>query len=206
MLLKNARAAIAAGELATAYAIASQVDDAYPAGTDVSLRPFGERDPYTDLVWLAGQTAMKRLGRPADAIAMFVRYTGGSRSTALKSKGFYWAGRAAEAAGRADEAKTYLGRAAHYRDQFYGQLATERLGLAMVAPTDAIAAPGRSRRCAPLSTRAKWSAPRNSSARSAQHEDQSAFVRQIANAASSESRPCPRRRTGADASAAPTSR
>ena len=123
LLLRNARAALAAGETSTAYAIASQVDDAYPAGTDVSLRPLGERDPYTDLVWLAGTTAMRRLARPADAIGMFVRYTGGSRSTALKSKGYYWAGRAAEAAGRPGEARDYLGRAAQYRDQFYGQLA-----------------------------------------------------------------------------------
>ncbi|MEO5938412.1 MAG: lytic transglycosylase domain-containing protein [Sphingomonas sp.] len=185
LLLKNARAALAAGDASTAYAIASQVDDAYPVGTDVSLRPFGERDPYTDLVWLAGQTAMKRLGRPADAAPMFVRYTGGSRSTALKSKGFYWAGRAAEAAARSDEAKTYIGRAATYRDQFYGQLATERLGLAMVPPTDAIVRP--------VDAGVRTAFYQSEVVRAAQflgtigaHEDQSAFIRQIANNASSE--------------------
>jgi len=185
LLLKNARAALAAGEASTAYAIASQVDDVYPAGTDVSLRPFGERDPYTDLVWLAGQTAMKRLGRPADAAPMFVRYTGGSRSTALKSKGFYWAGRAAEAAGRSEDARTYLGRASTYRDQFYGQLATERLGLAMAPPTDAINRP--------VDPAVRAAFYQSEVVRAAQflgtigaHEDQSAFVRQIANNASSE--------------------
>ncbi|QDZ07491.1 lytic transglycosylase domain-containing protein [Sphingomonas panacisoli] len=185
LLLKNARAALAAGDATTAYAIASQVDDAYPAGTDVSLRPFGERDPYTDLVWLAGQTAMKRLGRPADAAPMFVRYTGGSRSTALKSKGFYWAGRAAEAAGRSLDAQTYLGRASTYRDQFYGQLATERLGLAMVPPTDAIVRP--------VDAAVRAAFYQSEVVRAAQflgtigaHEDQSAFIRQIANNASSE--------------------
>jgi soluble lytic murein transglycosylase len=186
LLLKNARAALAAGDASTAYAIASQVDDAYPAGTDVSLRPFGERDPYTDLVWLAGQTAMKRLGRPGDAAPMFVRYTGGSRSTALKSKGFYWAGRAAEAAGRREDARTYLGRASTYRDQFYGQLATERLGLAMVPPTDAIVRP--------VDAGVRSAFFQSEVVRAAQflgtigaHEDQSAFIRQIANNASSES-------------------
>ena len=185
LLLKNARAALAAGDATTAYAIASQVDDAYPAGTDVSLRPFGERDPYTDLVWLAGQTAMKRLGRPADAAPMFVRYTGGSRSTALKSKGFYWAGRAAEAAGRGEDAKTWLGRGSTYRDQFYGQLATERLGLAMVPPTDAIVRP--------VDSGVRAAFYQSEVVRAAQflgtigaHEDQSAFIRQIANNASSE--------------------
>jgi len=185
LLLKNARAALAAGDATTAFAIASQVDDAYPAGTDVSLRPFGERDPYTDLVWLAGQTAMKRLGRPADAAPMFVRYTGGSRSTALKSKGFYWAARAAEAGGRRDEARTYLNRGSTYRDQFYGQLATERLGLAMVAPTDAINRP--------VDSGVRAAFYQSEVVRAAQflgtigaHEDQSAFVRQIANNASTE--------------------
>ncbi len=185
LLLKNARAALAAGEASNAFAIASQVDDAYPAGTDVSARPYGERDPYTDLVWLAGQTALKRLGRPADAAPMFVRYTGGSRSTALKSKGFYWAGRAAEAAGHRDEAKTYLESASAYRDQFYGQLATERLGLTMAAPTDAIVRP--------VDPAARTAFYQSEVVRAAQflgtigaHEDQSAFVRQIANDATSE--------------------
>ena len=186
LLLKNARAALAAGEASNAYAIASQVDDAYPAGTDVSLRPYGERDPYTDLVWLAGQTAMKRLGRPADAVSMFVRYTGGSRSTALKSKGFYWAGRAAEAAGRSVDARDYLSRASAYRDQFYGQLAAERLGLTMEAPTDAINGP--------VDPAARTAFYKSEVVRAAQflgtigaHEDQTAFTRQIANDATTDS-------------------
>lgn len=179
LLLRQARAALAAGEYANAYAIASQVDDAYPAGTDVSLRPYGERDRYTDLVWLAGQTALRRLGRPADAAAMFVRYTGGSRSTALKAKGFYWAARAAEAAGQAAPARDYLTRASAYRDQFYGQLATERLGLPLTAPTDAIDRP-----VDPAQRQAFYA---SEVVRIAQflgaigdHEDQSAFVRRIA--------------------------
>jgi soluble lytic murein transglycosylase len=184
LLLRNARAAAAAGEYSTAYAIASQVDDAYAPGTDVSTRPFGERDPYTDLTWLAGQTAMKRIARPADAIGMFVRYSGGSRSTSLKSKGQYWAGRAAEAAGRGDESKTYLGRSSNYRDQFYGQLATERLGLPFVAPTDpplpAIDPAVRSAFYASEVVRAAQFLGTISA-----HEDQSAFVRQIANTATS---------------------
>ena len=51
-------------------------DDAYPAGTDVSERPYGERDDYTSLVWLAGVTALQNLGRPNDAVQMFKRYAG----------------------------------------------------------------------------------------------------------------------------------
>ena len=149
----------------TAYAIASQVDDAYPAGTDVSLRPFGERDPYTDLVWLAGQTAMKRLGRPADAAPMFVRYTGGSRSTALKSKGFYWAGRAAEAAGRSEDAKT-LSRPRRDAIATNSTASSRPSGSASrwSPPTDAIARPvdpARPRRILPERSRPRRAIPRH---------------------------------------------
>ena len=183
LLLKNARASIAAGEYGTAYAIASQVDDTYPPGTDVTTRPFSERDLFTDLVWLAGQTAMKRTMRPADAIGMFVRYSNGSRSTALKSKGQYWAGRAAEKAGRADEAKSYFARASNFRDQFYGQLATERLGLPFVAPTEALGPPIDPAARAAFYTGEVVRAAQYLGALGA-HDEQSAFVRQIANNAS----------------------
>ncbi|MGN6818067.1 MAG: lytic transglycosylase domain-containing protein, partial [Sphingomonas sp.] len=183
LLLRNAKAAIAAGDYTTAYNIASQVDDAYPAGTDIALRPYGERDAYTDLVWLAGQTALKRIGRPADAATMFVLYTGGSRSTALKSKGFYWAGRAAEAAGRKEDATRDLTEASRFGDHFYGQLATERLGQPLLAPSEPTPPP--------VPAGARTAFYNNEVVRAAQylgtigdHEDQSAFLRQIANLAS----------------------
>ena len=77
-LLEAARAAAAEGQYDMAYRIAARVDDAYPAGTDVSARPYGERDDYTSLMWFAGRTAMTQLGRPADAVAMFERFSKGS--------------------------------------------------------------------------------------------------------------------------------
>ncbi len=55
VLLTNARAANADTQYQLAYDIARQIDDAYPAGTDVSTKPYGERDDYTSLAWLAGQ-------------------------------------------------------------------------------------------------------------------------------------------------------
>ena len=137
VLFTNARGAAADRQWQTAYDIARQVDDAYPAGTDVSKAPFAERDPYTSLVWLAGQVALKQLGRPADAMTMFDRYARGSQAPQTRARGFYWAGRAAEAAGRRAEADAFLRRAADNRDQYYGQLATERLGRALVAPPPA---------------------------------------------------------------------
>lgn len=186
LMLKNARAAVAAGDSTTAFEIARQVDDAYPDGTDISLRPYGERDAFTDLTWLAGTLALKRIARPGEAIGMFLRYAGGSRSPALKTKGLYWAARAAEAAGKRDEARDYLNRAAQYRDQFYGQLATERLGTPLVAPAN----PGQP----VIDPVARTAFYRSEVVRAAQylgttgaHEDQSAFIRAIANNASSDS-------------------
>src|SRR5206468_5821704 len=97
-MLTLAREAEHDRQYATAYGIASKLDDAYPTGTDVSVRPYGERDAYTSLAWLAGATALK-MGRPADAVHMFDLYAHAARSPQTRSKGFYWAGRASAAAG-----------------------------------------------------------------------------------------------------------
>jgi soluble lytic murein transglycosylase len=118
----------------TAYDIASKLGDAYEPGTIVSTRPYGERDDYTSLAWLAGSTALNKLGRPSDAVRLFELYALGALSPQTRSKGFYWAGRAAAAAGRSTEAEGYYARAATAPDQFYGQLAAERLGHAIPAP------------------------------------------------------------------------
>lgn len=134
VLLSAARGAANDGQYSIAYRIASQVDDAYPAGTDVSARPYGERDDYTSLTWLAGTTAMRQLGRPQDAVLMFSRYAGGSRTPQTQSKGLYWAGRAAEAANDTATARAFYERAAGFPDLFYGQLALERLGRPLAAP------------------------------------------------------------------------
>jgi soluble lytic murein transglycosylase len=135
MLYATAKGASTQGQSQQAYDIARQVDDAYPAGTAVRDRPIGERDTYTNLTWLAGTMALNRLNRPADAIGMFDRYARAARSPQTISKGLYWAGRAAQAAGRRDESTAFYQRAAGYFDQFYGQLATERLGAAIAIPS-----------------------------------------------------------------------
>lgn len=110
-----------------AYQIASQVDDIFPAGTDVSRRSYGERDEYTNLTWIAGMAA-RQLGRPADGMAMFDRYGRAAQSPQTRAKGFYWAARAAGAAGQHPRATAWLEAAAAHPDQFYGQLALEQLG------------------------------------------------------------------------------
>ena len=134
ILYATAKGASIAGQSQQAYDIARQVDDAYPAGMSVRDRPIGERDTYTNLTWLAGTTALNRLNRPADAIALFERYAKAAKSPQTISKGLYWAGRAAQAAGQTAQANAYYTQASAYFDQFYGQLATERLGLALAIP------------------------------------------------------------------------
>lgn len=128
LLLSQARAANNEGQYATAFDIASKVDDAFPANHDISNESLGVRDDYTSLTWLAGTVALQNLGRPRDAIGMFARYGGGARTPQTRSKGFYWAGRAAAAAGDSGQAARYFEMAAAYPDHYYGQLATERLG------------------------------------------------------------------------------
>ena len=123
------------GQFAIAFDIARQVNDVYPAGTIVKDRSFAERDSYTNIVWLAGQTALTKLGRPQDAMPMFELYGRAGKSPQTRVKGLYWAARAAEAAGKRSLANDYFGQSAEYFDQFYGQLAAERLGKRVAAPT-----------------------------------------------------------------------
>lgn len=142
VLLTNARAAANDRQWSLAYQIASRVDDAFPQGTDISIQPLGVRDDYTSLVWLAGTAAMWEQNRPAEAIGMFERYGRAARTPQTRSKGFYWAGRAAEAAGRRDEANRFYEEASEYYDYFYGQLALERLGRELSVPQVTRASPG----------------------------------------------------------------
>jgi soluble lytic murein transglycosylase len=132
--LTLARGAANDRQWSTAYGIASKLDDLYPAGTDVSDRPYDERDDYTSLAWLGGSAALFRLGRPGDAARMFELYARAARSPQTRAKGFFWAARAAGAAGNPGQASAWLEQAAANPDQFYGQLALERLGRSALPP------------------------------------------------------------------------
>jgi soluble lytic murein transglycosylase len=129
-----ARSAAADRQYQTAYDIARQVDDLFPAGADVALQPLGVRDAYTNLTWLGGEVALVYLNRPADAVALFDRYSRGGRSLQVLTKGAYWAGRAATTAGQITDGNAYYERAAAVPESFYGQLALERLGRSVPAP------------------------------------------------------------------------
>ncbi len=112
----------------TAVKIAAGIDDTFPPGTDVSAQSYMIRDDYTSLMWLGGTKALNSLGNGAQAAPLFWRYGAAARTPQTRSKGFYWAGRAMAQSGKAAEAARYFELSAAYPDQFYGQLALERLG------------------------------------------------------------------------------
>jgi soluble lytic murein transglycosylase len=131
--LLNAAKGVDAG---SAVRIAASVDDAFPAGQDVSRLSFQIRDDYTSLMWLGATKALKSLGDGARAAPLFYRYGSAARTPQTRSKGFYWAGRSLARAGDAANAARYYDMAAQYPDQFYGMLANEQLGRPLPAFVD----------------------------------------------------------------------
>lgn len=111
--------------------IASKIDDLFVPGTDVSKGSFPLRDRYTDLMWLGGTNALWQLGNGAAAAPLFLRYGKAARTPLTRSKGFYWAGRAARQAGLEEEAVSYFAMAAEFPHYYYGQLSLSALGKPM---------------------------------------------------------------------------
>ena len=111
-----------------AVAIAGKVDDLFAPGTDISEGSFRLRDKYTDLMWLGGTKALWSLGDGAKAAPLFYRYGMAAKTPLTRSKGLYWAGRAARQANDEAAARNYFGQAAKYADQYYGQLSLAALG------------------------------------------------------------------------------
>ena len=135
-LVDFATAANADGQYDVALAIAKHAEQAFPPGTRIRDRPFAERDDYTSLMWLAGTAALDKLGRYDDATTMFDRYARAAQSPGTQTKGWYWAGRAAERGAKPDWAASYYNQAARHIDQFYGQLAAERLDRTLAIPPE----------------------------------------------------------------------
>jgi len=112
-----ARKMIDVGEHRTAYLIAR--DAALPS-----------RDIYkTEQEFTAGWIALRFLKDPAVAAQHFARIGVGSANPTALARAGYWQGRAAEAAGRQQEARAAYGRAAEQSTSYYGQLARAKLGL-----------------------------------------------------------------------------
>ena len=126
-----ARKMLDVGEHRTAYLIAR--DAALPA-----------RDIYkTEQEFTSGWIALRFLTDPATAAQHFARIGVGSVNPTALARAGYWQGRAAEAAGRSQDARAAYASAAEQSTSYYGQLARAKLGLPQIALNGAPAARGR---------------------------------------------------------------
>ena len=87
-------------------------------------------DEFIDLEWLAGYGAL-RGAAPDRALAHFKALEQAVTSPISLARAHYWQGRALAAQGDAAGADAAYRRAAGYQSAWYGQLAAEKLGLAM---------------------------------------------------------------------------
>ncbi len=115
-----ARKMIDVGDYRTAYLIAR--DAALPA-----------RDIYkTEQEFTAGWIALRFLKDPNTAARHFARIGVGSVNPTALARAGYWQGRAAEAAGRVQDARHAYAAAAEQSTSYYGQLARAKLGLPQI--------------------------------------------------------------------------
>jgi soluble lytic murein transglycosylase len=98
-----------------------------------------------DREFTAGWIALRFLKDPALAAQHFARMTQGVTNPISLARAGYWRGRAAEAAGRPQEARSYYEAAARYSTAYYGQIARAKLGMTDVplAPLPLPAPPKR---------------------------------------------------------------
>jgi soluble lytic murein transglycosylase len=87
-----------------------------------------------DRDFTAGWIALRFLNDPALAAQHFARIGGpGITNPISLARAGYWRGRAAEALGRTEEARSHYHTAARYSTAYYGQLARARLGVSEIA-------------------------------------------------------------------------
>jgi peptidoglycan lytic transglycosylase len=85
-----------------------------------------------DQEFTAGWIALRFIKDPALAAQHFGRIGAGVTNPISMARAGYWRGRAAEAMGRTDEARSHYQSAARYSTAYYGQLARARLGLSEI--------------------------------------------------------------------------
>jgi soluble lytic murein transglycosylase len=88
----------------------------------------GDGYNYSDMEWLAGWIALRKLGDPARALAHFKRFNESVGTPISLGRGGYWLGRTYEAMGDAGKAREWYLAASAHQTSFYGQLAAAKLG------------------------------------------------------------------------------
>lgn len=89
---------------------------------------------FAEAEWLAGWIALRFLKEPDTALAHFTRLFNSVSYPISVARATYWAGRAAEAAGKPTEAQEWFRKAAAQVTTYYGQLAAARLETAPRLP------------------------------------------------------------------------
>ena len=114
-----ARRAARSGRAELGYALASRHQ----------LDPADGYD-FSELEWLAGWIALRKLGRPVVALAHFQGFNASVGTPISLGRGGYWLGRTYQAMGDPANASEWYRAAAVHQTSFYGQLAAEKLGAA----------------------------------------------------------------------------
>jgi len=82
---------------------------------------------FAEAEWLAGWLALRFLNDPTSAYFHFRTLLANVKTPISRARAAYWAGRAAEADGRSEDAAFYYETAATYDTVYYGQLARQSL-------------------------------------------------------------------------------
>lgn len=97
----------------------------------IAARHFMDADAgyaFSDLEWLSGFIALRKLDDPETALTHFQRFDASVESPISKGRAGYWLGRAYEAMGDAEGAQAAYAMGAGFQTSFYGLLAAERIG------------------------------------------------------------------------------
>jgi peptidoglycan lytic transglycosylase len=89
---------------------------------------------YADAEFLSGWIALRRLGEPTAAYQHFIKVYAAAKLPIGRSRGAYWAGRAADVLGMEDASRGWFAAAAEHPATYYGQWAAKQLGIG-VEPT-----------------------------------------------------------------------
>ncbi len=100
---------------------------AYKVAAGASLP--GKDNYRSDAQFTAGWIALRFLNDPRTAMQHFAQIANGTINPHALSRSAYWQGRAAEAAGRRDEARRHYEKGAIYQTTYYGQLARAKIGV-----------------------------------------------------------------------------
>lgn len=112
------RLALEKGDYQTAYSVAKTHNYQLP----------DDSAAFAEAEWMAGWIALRFQNQPAKAFPHFTRLFNAVVTPMSRSRGAYWAGRAAEAKGDKKAADFWYSEAARYPVSFYGQLAAEKRG------------------------------------------------------------------------------